>query len=255
MDKHRLKPFNAFDLKLLMAVLMVLDHIDHIPHLLPPELAAFFHVITRCVGACFAYLAVEGFLHTHDRVRYNVRLFLWALIMAVGNQIYDILGAAKGLTLSNNVFFTLALGVLCLNVLADTSAGEWAPAPRWEKVLRILGTIAIVLFGALFAEGGIVLLPFILITYLFRGRKRVRDLLYLAFSILLFLLSYHPYSTLRDTLVMLAFNSDFLFITALPFLALYNGERGPKNKASKYFFYLFYPLHLWIIGAIALAVA
>ena len=52
---------------------MVLDHIDHIPGLLPAELSGLFHVLTRCVGTFFAYLAVEGFVHTHSRPRYALR--------------------------------------------------------------------------------------------------------------------------------------------------------------------------------------
>ena len=47
-----------------MAILMVFDHIDHIPGLLPIELAGVFHVLTRCVGVFFAFLAVDGFRYT-----------------------------------------------------------------------------------------------------------------------------------------------------------------------------------------------
>lgn len=47
------------------------------------------------------------------------------------------------------------------------------------------------------------------------------------------------------------YNSDWLFITVLPFISLYNGERGPVTKWSKYFFYVFYPAHLWSIALIA----
>ena len=54
---------------------------------------------------------------------------------------------------------------------------------------------------------------------------------------------------------MLAFNSDFLFITVLPVLSHYDGTRGPNTKGSKYFFYVFYPLHLWVIGILALWLA
>ena len=32
--------------------------------LVPPTVTGIFHVLTRCVGVWFAYLAVEGFLHT-----------------------------------------------------------------------------------------------------------------------------------------------------------------------------------------------
>ena len=49
---------NANRLKLLMMGLMVLDHISYF---VPPEWALIFHVITRCVGVFFGYMAVEGF--------------------------------------------------------------------------------------------------------------------------------------------------------------------------------------------------
>lgn len=55
---------NAFQIKFFMAMLMVLDHLDYIPHAIPPLWAGIFHALTRCVGVWFAFMAVEGFLHT-----------------------------------------------------------------------------------------------------------------------------------------------------------------------------------------------
>ena len=76
----------------------------------------------------------------------------------------------------------------------------------------------------------------------------------LALGVLLFVMSFVPYPTLSETLTMLAINSEFMFPLVIPFLAMYDGTRGPKTAFSKYFFYVFYPLHLWIIGLIALLV-
>ena len=42
-------------------------------------------------------------------------------------------------------------------------------------------------------------------------------------------------------------------LMSIPFIALYNGERG--NKKMKYFFYIFYPLHLVIIYGIGILMA
>jgi len=56
---------------------------------------------------------------------------------------------------------------------------------------------------------------------------------------------------LAETLSMLAFNSDFLFILVLPILHLYNGQRGTTGKFGKYFFYVFYPAHLWLLALAA----
>lgn len=109
--------------------------------------------------------------------------------------------------------------------------------------------------GILFTEGGILILPFMMLAYRFRGQTFSFLLSCLGMSALLFALTFHAYPTLWETLVMLGFNSDFLFLTVLPFIALYNGQRGPAGPFAKYFFYVFYPAHLWIIGLIALRCA
>ena len=247
------KQYTAFQWKCFMAFLMVLDHLPYIPGLVPPTVTGIFHVLTRCVGVWFAYLAVEGFLHTKSRVRYMARLFVWAGIMALGNALYNTIGASRGLHLSNNIFLTLALGVLMLNILVGSNpATQWGVRPRsaGEWTLRLFGVI-LVLAASLFSEGGILILPFLLITYLCRERMVLRNVLYFALSAVLFLLVFVPYPTAQETLQMLAFNSDFLFITVLPVLSHYDGTRGPNTKGSKYFFYVFYPLHLWVIGILA----
>ena len=47
---------NGFQIKLIMALLMVLDHVDKIPGLLPAGWDGIFHAVTRCVGVWFAFL-------------------------------------------------------------------------------------------------------------------------------------------------------------------------------------------------------
>lgn len=64
------KGLNAFQLKLLMAVLMVFDHLEKIPGLLSGECVSIFHALTRCVAVWFAFAAVEGFLYTRSRLLY-----------------------------------------------------------------------------------------------------------------------------------------------------------------------------------------
>ena len=157
------KQYTAFQWKCFMAFLMVLDHLPYIPGLVPPTVTGIFHVLTRCVGVWFAYLAVEGFLHTKSRVRYMARLFVWAGIMALGNALYNTIGASRGLHLSNNIFLTLALGVLMLNILVGSNpATQWGVRPRsaGEWTLRLFGVI-LVLAASLFSEGGILILPFL----------------------------------------------------------------------------------------------
>lgn len=139
---------------------------------------------------------------------------------------------------------TLALGLTIINIFefSKKSKGDT------RLGLRILA-IALIPLG-LFTEGGISLISFILITYFFRGNMKRIIIGYSVLSILLFLTSYVQLDTLEMTINMLMFNSDFLLILVVPFIMLYNGERGPNNKFNKYLFYVFYPLHLWLLAII-----
>ena len=240
-----IKKHNAFQLKMLLALLMVLDHLQTIPELLSPNMIMIFHILTRCVGVFFAYMAVEGFHYTRNRIKYNGRLFFWAGVVFIGNTILNQLFKGSGISLSHNIFFTLALGILMLNLLAFNTKNGWL-----NILIKGVLTIVVLFVGISFAEGGAVILPFILITYLFRDKNVLRNVLYVSLSAILLFMSYVPYETLEMTISMMGYNSDWLFITVFPLLHLYNGERGPKTKFSKYFFYVFYPAHLWILGII-----
>lgn len=66
----RFKIMNAFQIKLLLAFLMLLDHLRYIHGLVAPETAAVLTLISRCVAPMFAYLAVEGIRHTRNLKKY-----------------------------------------------------------------------------------------------------------------------------------------------------------------------------------------
>ena len=233
--------WNQYQIKLLMAFLMVLDHLDHVPGLIPENLAMVFHVLSRSVAVWFAYCVVEGVRYTHDLRRYLLRLYLAAGGMLLGNLALRVLLQSEDITVSNNIFLTLALGATMLAALQYIS----------RKPLKILAAVGILAVGSIVAEGGLTVLPFMLIAHLTYGKPRLRDVWCLALSAVLLLVSFAPYDTLAETLSMLAFNSDFLFILVLPILHLYNGQRGTTGKFGKYFFYVFYPAHLWLLALAA----
>lgn len=166
--------------------------------------------------------------------------------MFAGNSLLNALFASKGVMVNNNIFLTLAIGVTML----------WIGFPRKEldkkeKLWRRIGLAVLLIFGCLFTEGGITMLPFLLISYSCRNRKGLRNLLYAFLWAFLLVTSIQIYDTWYQTLEMMLYNSDWLFITVFPFMALYNGQRGKETSWSKYFFYIFYPAHLWIITLIA----
>ncbi|WP_105107148.1 TraX family protein [Streptococcus suis] len=241
-----MKACNAYQLKLAMAGLMVLDHLKFIPDFIPDQLSLIFHMITRCVAVFFAYMLVEGYLHTRNVKAYLLRLYGAAGLMATGNALINRLYQSKGIYISNNIFLTLAVGLTMLICLK-----EFKNNSRTRQVIQVVLAGLCLIVGSAFTEGGAVVLPFILITYLGRKTPFKRNFAYIMLALLLLLSSYQPYESIGMTIQMMLYNADWLFILVLPILSLYNGQAGPRTTFSRYFFYIFYPLHLWLLATIA----
>lgn len=241
-----MKKLNAFQLKIICVILMVLDHIDPF---VPNMVSAIAHVISRVVSPIFAYFVVEGLFYTRNLKKYNLRLWSWAIVMAVGNNIINTIYSTKQIHVYNNIFMTLACGLTMLTFIHCGRKVEKVRENRFKKVGFYVLAILVAAFGMI-QEGAQVVLPVMLISYFFRDSNKKKYIGYSILSILLFSMSFVDYGNLKDTLLMLAYNSDFMFILALPLLGMYNGLRGPNTKFNKYFFYIFYPLHLWIIATL-----
>lgn len=246
-----MKKLNAFQLKIICVVLMVLDHIDAF---VPLNVSMVAHVISRAVAPVFAYLVVEGLFHTRNLKKYNLRLWGWAIAMVAGNNILNALYSTRQVhvynnILMNNIFMTLACGLSMITFIDYGKRLEKSKETRFKKIGFYMLAVLVAIFGV-FHEGGQVVLPFMLISYGFRENNKKQYISYGILSIVLLIMNFVDYGNLKDTLMMLAFNSDFMFILALPLLRMYNGLRGPNTKFHKYFFYVFYPLHLWIIATL-----
>lgn len=123
----RFKIMNAFQIKLLLAFLMLLDHLRYIHNLVAPETAAVLTLISRCVAPMFAYLAVEGIRHTRNLKKYCLRLSVWAVAVYAGNTLLNFLFRLGSGTLpeaerallyrNSNAIFTLALGTIGIAIV------------------------------------------------------------------------------------------------------------------------------------------
>lgn len=246
-----MKKFDGFQLKLFMMILMVFDHLDHIPGFIGPNLGTFFHMITRCVALWFAFGVVEGMKYTRSKTKYNVRLFMWAGIMFGINMLVNTVYASADIHLTNNIFLTLALGALMINIIEF----NFVKVKKIDNIIKTIAIIGILMIGLVKAEGAIPVLPFILLTYAFKNNVKNRDISYIVLSILMFALNFQMYSTIGITIEMILLNCDWLVFTIIPFLHMYNGERGLSNKFTKYLFYVFYPAHLIILSTIGYFVA
>ena len=177
------------------------------------------HRKNRLPGLLF--LLIEGFLHTSSKKKYATRLFLFALVSEFPFD-YALFNTpfAPGY---QNVFFTLFLGLLTIWAIDTVSHKEINPNLQW--IIKILiaatGCLTAWLLQTDYDYKGIIL---ILLLYLFHDQKFLCTLV-------------SCMSLLWEAPACLAF---------IP-INLYNGKRG---ISLKYFFYLFYPVHLLLYGLI-----
>lgn len=233
------KLLNAFQLKLLLIGLMVLDHLRFINNLVTSDIQTIFSIISRGVAPMFAYFAVEGIRRTRNLKKYCLRLSAGAIIMYAGNvvlkrifvQISNPVPDNVRMLLQNNIFFTLAAGVIATALI---QWGKNKQAAEKGCIYVISGILFVI--GFLYGEWGSVILPFMFIEYFFSSKKRIRFLGYVMIEVIALLLPF----------------GEPLWFLVFPFIGLYNGKRGLKNGFSKFFFYIFYPAHLWIIAIINL---
>jgi len=216
MDKPSL---TSNQLKILAMITMTVDHIG--AYLLPQY--HILRMIGRLAFPIYAYLIAEGCAHTRDRRRYLLQMGGMALIcqlvyfFAMGSLYQCIL-----------VTFTLSI----LLIYAIDSGSPLLGAGMFLAVLFLTGFLPNRLPGFYidYSLWG-VLTP--VAAYL--GRNKREKLLFCGILLALLAADHSGFT-------------QWLGLLSLIPLALYNGKRGKAR--IKWFFYLYYPLHLVAIYAI-----
>lgn len=216
------------------------------------EIDAVLRSIGRTAFPIFVFLLVEGFFHTHSRTKYFTRLALFSLLSEVS---FDL--AFHGELFyrdSQNVFWTLSIGFLVI----------WGMEYAYERCMSGRGsTEKSVSIGRDMSVNGT------------RARNAVRGCVWLVCAVLLvfagvfaaeFLCTdYGGHGVLLAVLFYLGkrfcvprlfvcTGGYFLFlwepqcIIGFLLILFYNGARKKRGKGFQYFFYLFYPVHLLILG-------
>lgn len=227
-EKQSVKGICGSTLKIMAMVIMLIDHIGaavlgriFVAGHVTLELY-YVYMALRFIGRLafpiYCYMLVEGFYKTRNVSKYAIRLGLFALISEIP---FDL--AFRGQVIAwdyQNVFFTLTIGLVCMQLLAKIES------TGLRSFLKVLLRLVVVAAGAGLAElmctdyGAIGVLC-ILVLYVFYHNKK------------------------RQTLAgCLVFAWELTAPLAFIPLAFYNGRKGLKLK---YFFYAFYPAHLLIL--------
>jgi putative flippase GtrA len=223
-----MKVLNAFHLKAAMCILMVLNHM----WLYIPGMPYEFHMAGRLVAPVFSFLIAQGMVHTSDRRKYIARLMIFGAVTFAGNALLALIyGTGPSLNILLSFVVAAQLIVVIDNYIADKR-------PMWLAVAALLAAAALLFEGA-----WIVTVP-VLIFYYLRGNPRLMFAVYAA--------AVPAVLWLMGILIGFRGPGQWAMVFAVMPLMLYGGKRGAGSAPAKYFFYAFYPLHIWVLFVIGM---
>lgn len=226
------KCLNANQIKIIALILMLIDHIGGVliengiimnnkyfgmDYIFWFNLDYFLRFIGRISFPLFCFFIVEGFVHTNNIKKYLIRMFIFAVISEIP---FDLAFYHSCFYLGyQNVLFELFLGILMLLCLSKTQRMYFK-----QCVIILIFCIISYFLRLDYDYIGILLIA---VFYLFRNDK---SMMYL----------------LSGVLLMYSSKSFFcISVFSLLLINLYNGLKGNLN--IKYLFYLFYPVHLFML--------
>lgn len=229
--------------------------IDHIAYAFVPDgtlLAIVMHFIGRITGPVMFFAAVEGYHHTRNIWKYLRRLAVFAAISWVPFLYFKYGGDLSGAALMRpNVIYTILLGVLAIEI----RRGPHIKNPVLKTLL--IGILVILCVPADWGCTGILMI--IVLDYYYGNFPNQA----FAYCIIV-LLDLQVLTLIINPFFELFYNQNFYFdleyarytaenlgaFLPIALLSRYHGQRGRKSAFSQYFFYVFYPAHLLILGAL-----
>ena len=239
------KTLDANQLKLIAIFAMTVDHIAWLlfPGYAKGALPVVMHIIGRLTCPIMCYFIAEGYYHTRNINKYTFRLFLFAVIshFAYSFASNDFVDARSfipfyfgGILNQTSVMWPLAWGLVMLRV---------ANSERFTQLQKTLLVVLICLVS--FPSDWSCIASLCVMAF---GTNR-GDLKKQSFWLLF-------YAALYAVVYFFAIDRVYGILQmgvalSLPVLRLYNGQRGKSpavNRFMKWFFYLYYPAHLLLIG-------
>ena len=231
-------------LKIIAAVCMVCDHVGYIfnPIIENADAVYFLRAVGRIAMPVFAFMIAEGFRYTRNRKKYFLTIFLLGMIC---NAVYYVAMQQIYICILTTFSFSVAI-LYAYDGMADSLKNKdgnfffFFVAFAAAAVAAVFTDVFIKEKGGVFDYGWVgALLP--LFAYVIK-REKIR---LIPFAIGLAGAAAYYFFTKH--------NSVFWFsLFSLILLFFYNGQRGKYRM--KYFFYLFYPVHLLVLEGLFMLV-
>ena len=205
------KHLTSFDLKLIAILTMTIDHMGY--YLFPMD--DWMRLVGRIAMPIFAFLCAESFRYTRDKKTYALRMIVFGIIYTAVRLFVDPSG-------NGDIFLTLGLGFMML----------WGLEEK-----QYLITLSAFIIG--------VLVP---VDYYWYGLWMVPMMYYLKDHRVAML-----FTMIGMNVLLVSFSNvhpmQYFSVISLLFIWLYNNQVGCKKW--KYLFYVYYPVHVVILAALA----
>lgn len=246
------KILNANAIKIIAIIAMTADHIAWMlfPGYPCEAVPLILHTVGRLTCPIMCYFIAEGYHYTKDIGKYTRRLFLFALLSHVP-YVFTSQGYVDpksfipfyygDLLNQTSVMWSLAWGLVMLRV---ANSGRLRQNAKTALILLIC-------LLAFPADWSCVASLCILAFGTNRGHFK-KQMLWMIFYVAIYATVYffaldRVYGLLQMAVVL-----------SIPVLLLYNGKRGKHptvNRILKWTFYIYYPLHLLVIGIIQFCIS
>lgn len=245
MQKYKI--LNSNELKLVAIIAMTVDHIAWAMFEGYPTapLPIFMHIIGRLTCPIMCYFIAEGYHHTKNINKYTFRLFAFAFIshfayIFASNAFVDFKSFIPfyygDFLNQTSVMWSLAWGLVMLRI-ADS-----------KKIKLTCKVLLVILICIITLSSDWSCIASLCIMAIGTNRDNLKkQMAWMIFYVALYSLVYFfaidkVYGVLQMGVIL-----------SIPIIAMYNGSRGKNekiNKFMKWFFYIFYPAHLFVIGLI-----
>lgn len=245
-------------LKLVALGLMLFDHI----YTFIDEMPIWLTWLGRLAAPLFIFGMVWGLKYTHNRNKYLWNMYLWNVGMAIGNVIVSYFIHNAKAPLKNNIFTTILLIGIIVTIIESFLNNNKECAKQLLFLLLGAQVLSILLVplssvllpdsynvyllpssvfpSLLFCEGGFLWVIFGVILYFIKQNKRMLSVTMITFSLICLLLG-GINLTYKNLFLQ---NYQWMMVAALPLMLCYNGKRG---YGLKWLFYLFYPIHIFLL--------
>lgn len=233
-------------IKIIAIIAMSIDHITWMIYPGYPKeiIPIILHIIGRITCPIMCYFIAEGYHYTKDINKYTKRLFVFAFISHFAYVFASMdfvdwksfipfyYGSALNQT---SVMWTLAWGLVMLRVVNSKKIES-----NMMKVLLIV----LICFISFPSDWSCAASLCILAFGTNRGNLK-KQTLWMMFYVAIYAMVYFFAIDKIYGLLQMA------VVLSVPIIMMYNGKRGNNqriNSIMKWLFYIYYPLHLFIIG-------